>query len=68
MEKTIYAKDMKDGDVMLLPFGKEAHLTNVEVGRKYVHWKSEYGPARCELYDIVQVKRSDNHAEGCGRA
>lgn len=54
--KEIFAKDLKPGHVLILPFNAKATVESVKVGRLYVTLRTEHGNSRVELYEIVLVQ------------
>jgi hypothetical protein len=55
----IKAEKLSVGDVLLLPFGREATIERIRPrGAKaiYVNFKTEYGWTRVELDDEVNIK------------
>lgn len=55
---TITAADLQPGDVLALPFGYTATVTDVKVGTKFVNLRlAEYPKTRVGRYDTVQVER-----------
>jgi len=54
----INGQDLKKGNKLLLPFGKEATvLDEPKVGRIYVSFRTEHGPTRVKLFDILNIER-----------
>jgi hypothetical protein len=48
--KLVLAENLKKGDVLLLPFARIATIsTDPKVGRKFVSFRTEYGPTRLLL-------------------
>ena len=55
--KEVKATALSPGHVLLLPFNKEAHITWVKVGRKFVNFKTEeHGPSRVGIHEKVLVQ------------
>lgn len=54
--RMVKATDLKPGDVLALPMGKTATITEVSIGTKFVTMKTnEYPTARAGRYDEVMV-------------
>jgi len=47
--------DLRPGMRLALPFGNEAKILSVKIGRTYVHYLTEYGKARVFIDDRVLV-------------
>ena len=55
--KLVLAKDLKEGDVILLPFKQTVTiLKEPKVGREYVTIRTERGVRRLAAYDDVQLR------------
>lgn len=55
----VNGQDLKKGMKLLLPFGKEATIsTEPKIGRLYVSFRTEHGPTRVKLFDILNVERT----------
>lgn len=54
--KEIHAKDLKPGDVLVLPFGKTATIQTAKVGRKFTTIRTEHGTSRIENYGPALVR------------
>jgi hypothetical protein len=53
----IDAKELSEGDVLLLAMGKTATVKRPpKVGRQFVTFYTEYGKSRVEVYDQVLVQ------------
>lgn len=58
--RLIRATLLNVGDVLALPFGKTATVTNVKVGRKFVNLKlAEYPATRVGLYEEVLIQLNE---------
>lgn len=53
----IKARDLSEGDVLLLPFNRTATIIGEpKVGRQFVNFKTEYGKTRIEVDTEVSVQ------------
>ena len=52
----IKARDLSEGDTLLLPFGKTATITSVKVGRQFVNFRTQFGPSRVGIDEWVNVE------------
>lgn len=60
----IKAENLEPGNVLLLPFNKEATVQDEpKVGYKFVTFKTEYGVTRVERGQEMHVKRKEVPSE-----
>lgn len=57
MIKSVNNTDLKAGDVLALPMGRNATIETVDVGTRFVSIKTEFGKTRLGRYDqsLIEV-------------